>query len=196
LDKKLLEKMKASGVTQLKVGVESAQKHILDGVIDKRLDLNNVVESARLCSELSIPLGAFYVIGFPSESKEDITATLNFAFMLLEKYGTRPHISVAVPYYGTRLYKLCKEKNLLLREPMDNFDLKYSLTEGIIKTEEFAPADLRTYVRRFYRRVLTYYISKTIKSPYEIWRILDYSVQNMQTALRVANIGFNYYLRY
>jgi len=102
-----LRKMKKAGCVQLIIGVESGDQFILDNIIDKHLCLEDVVQTARMCKQVKIPLGAFYVIGFPGEKKENIQRTLDFGLMLKKKYDVSMVVMVATPLYGTRLYEIC-----------------------------------------------------------------------------------------
>ena len=70
LNMNLLQKMKKSGCKSVFFGVESGDQQILDNVICKSLDLNRVVEVAKICRKIGLKTGAFYIIGFPGEKRE------------------------------------------------------------------------------------------------------------------------------
>ncbi|MBT9133077.1 MAG: 2-hydroxyethylphosphonate methyltransferase [Firmicutes bacterium] len=82
LNREILLKAKKAGCVSLAIGIESGEQEILDKVIHKSLDLSKVVEVCRICREIDLPLGAFFVIGFPGERKRNIERTLGFARML------------------------------------------------------------------------------------------------------------------
>jgi len=113
LSMELLKKMKRSGVKSIFVGVESGDQQILDKVICKSLDLDRVVEFAKNSQELGLKTGAFYIIGFPGETKENMQRTVDFALMLKRKYDVGMHLFAATPSYGTRLYEECKAEGYL-----------------------------------------------------------------------------------
>ena len=77
LDYNLLKKMKQSGCIHLALAIESGNQRVLDEVIHKRLNLENVIEIAKYCKELKISAHAFYVIGFPGETINEIKDTTN-----------------------------------------------------------------------------------------------------------------------
>ena len=79
LNLELLKKMKQSGANSIFVGVESGDQQILDKVICKSLDLNRVVEFAKNAKQIGLKTGAFYIIGFPGETKENMQRTVDFA---------------------------------------------------------------------------------------------------------------------
>lgn len=147
----LLKKMKKAGCTNLTIGVESGDQFILDNIIDKHLRLEDVIKTAKMCKALDMPLSAFFVIGFPSEKKENMEKTLQFAAMLEKEYYVKPSVMIATPLYGTRLYKICKEKGYLVKELTSR-----SLSEGtqihgtgLIKTEDFTPKEVKKLVKDF-----------------------------------------------
>ena len=78
LNKPLLELMQKTGCTGLIVGTESGDQDTLDNIVKKDLKLETVVQVAKWCKELGIPLTSFYVIGFPKETKQKIQNTIDF----------------------------------------------------------------------------------------------------------------------
>ena len=140
LDKELLIKMKESGLVDIIVSPESGNQFVVDNIIGKHLDLNCVLNVAKWCKELGIIFGAYFVIGNPGETLEQMEDTVRFADKIRELGGT-PFCFIALPFYGTRLYNISKEKGYLLK---DGIELEKGLLnmEAMIKTPDFTPEDL------------------------------------------------------
>ncbi len=145
LNMELLKKMKKSGVNSIFVGVESGDQQILDNVICKSLDLNRVVEFAKNAQYIGLKTGAFYIIGFPGETKENMQRTVDFALDLKRRYDVGMHLFAATPSYGTRLYDECKAKGYLPADLTWNSFAQARQAKGmpLITTNEFTPADVK-----------------------------------------------------
>lgn len=155
LDEALISRMKESGCIRVTIAPESGDQETLDKIIDKRLDLRTVVSTAELTKKYKIATHAFFVVGFPGETRSKIQKTFDFAATLLKKYDVVPSISVANPLVGTRLYLDCKREGYLVKDPSPEDILlgSHPGALGLIKTREFSPESLRTGIRRFYKRV-------------------------------------------
>jgi anaerobic magnesium-protoporphyrin IX monomethyl ester cyclase len=146
IDSKLLDKMKQTGLTRLTIGIESGSQRVLDEVIHKKLDLKNVVHVAKLCKQKRINLSAFYIIGMPGETKEEIKITLNFAMRMFKEYNVIPKLSLFASLPGTEMTKICEQNNYIKK--------------GKINTNEFTSDDVARYYKQFNSKLLLPYISK------------------------------------
>lgn len=101
LDPTLIQTMRDSGCYKLAFGIESASPHILN-YIGKSDDLKKVEETFKLCRNLGIKTKAFFTIGYPNETHDDIKKTIDFAKHLVPDEA---RFMVIRAFPGTRLYE-------------------------------------------------------------------------------------------
>jgi MoaA/NifB/PqqE/SkfB family radical SAM enzyme len=108
-------------VRMLSISAESAAQGDLDGAIGKGQPLDSIFRVAAWCRELDVPLMTHYIIGFPWETPAHITATLEMAYELYDRYGAWPSMQFATPIRGTALHEQCVSLGLI---PPEGVDLK------------------------------------------------------------------------
>ena len=163
----LLKKAKRAGCASVVLTVESGSQRVLDEVIRKRLDLRTVVEVAGWCKTLGIKARSGFIAGLPGETLEDMEETVRFARLLRRRFGINGHLSTATPYFGTRLYDVCRDGDYL-REEMTPERLAVAIQgEGMVATPDFSVEDVKGIRRRFERRglmrTLAKHIERTVK---------------------------------
>jgi len=156
LTKPLLMLMKKTGCTGLIVGTESGDQDTLNNIVKKDLKLETVIEVAKWCKELKIPLTSFFVIGFPKETKQKIQNTIDFAADLYEKYNVLPLLNVATPLIGTVLYDEVVKDQLLVAD-LTPHNLSGATQPihggGMITTTDFSPDDLKEFAIQLNNRI-------------------------------------------
>ncbi len=120
LSRTALELMRGR-VRMLSISAESATQEDLDGLIGKGQKLEAIQRVAAWCQELGVPLMSHYIIGFPWETPAHVTATLNMAFELHDRFGVVPSMQFATPIKGTALHDQLVELRLI---PPAGIDLK------------------------------------------------------------------------
>lgn len=158
LNEALIRKAKKSGCVFLKIGVESGNQYVVNRIVKKHLNLEKVVEVARSCKKSGVRLQAFFIIGFPGETKREIRDTVRFSLMLFRKFNVVSAIGPAKPLIGTELRRECTEKNYLTG-PVETMDMKKRLIarQEMIRTEEFDLGYLFAVIKRYEvrRRIIT-----------------------------------------
>ncbi len=99
-----IRKTKASGCQNLVVAIESGVQRVIDEVVKKRLDLSQVDEFMAGCQAENLRCYAFYVMGLPGETREEICRTIDFALEKFEKYDVLPSIFKVTALPGTEVY--------------------------------------------------------------------------------------------
>ncbi|MDR1992227.1 MAG: B12-binding domain-containing radical SAM protein [Nitrososphaerota archaeon] len=163
----LLKKMKRSGAKSIFVGVESGDQKILDNVICKSLDLNRVIEFAKNAKAIGLKTGAFYIIGFPGETKANMQRTVDFALELKQKYDVGMHLFIATPSFGTRLYEDCQAKGYINAALSWDAYAQARQPSGmpLITTPEFTPVDVKMIAAEALARYKKLSLLNHIKNP-------------------------------
>ncbi|MCW4004151.1 MAG: B12-binding domain-containing radical SAM protein [Candidatus Bathyarchaeota archaeon] len=179
----LLKKMKKSGANSIFIGVESGDQQVLDKVICKSLDLNRVVEFAKNSKEIGLKTGAFYIIGFPGETKESMQRTVDFALWLKRDYDVGMHLFMATPSYGTRLYEECKEKGYIQKDLTWNAFAAARQPKGmpLITTNDFTPAEVKEIAAKALAEYKRLSLINHIKNP---WKALKTAYNQPQLILK------------
>jgi len=108
----LLDKMRKAGFYKMTVPIETGNAETLK-FIQKPIDLEQIGRLITKANKLGYWTGAFFIIGFPYETKEQIMDTVNFAYNSEVDFA---HFFVAQPYIGTELYDIFQQEQLLGKE--------------------------------------------------------------------------------
>ena len=90
--------------------------------------------------KVGIKVSCFFIIGFIGETKEDIKATIDYAYLLRHLGADRFYFSYATPLVGTELYSQAENSGYLSPEFSDD---ALSWAQPLIETPQFTAYDLR-----------------------------------------------------
>ncbi|UCE23477.1 MAG: B12-binding domain-containing radical SAM protein [Candidatus Zixiibacteriota bacterium] len=134
-DDEALTLLKGSKCLRVKVGVESGSPAVLKQ-LNKRITPEDVIDFSSRAKKHDLPWSAFYMIGLPDETPDDILLTLN----LIEK--SRPnHVSMSIftPYPGSHMYDQLMREGRMPAEidwsALDPFSLAPQLERAIAHDE-------------------------------------------------------------
>jgi len=105
----LLLKKSQAPVIQIGLGIESGSKRILD-LCNKKTQHQEIINAYRLMSKHGIRTNAFYMIGFPSETRKDIFDTIELCRQVKSDINV---ISTFQPFPGLPLTKYAIEKGYM-----------------------------------------------------------------------------------
>lgn len=162
----LLKAMKKAGCVDVMYGIEFGTQRMLD-FVNKRITLEDIRRTVRMTNKVGIPIKGLFMMGYPTETKETLQDTINFAKSLKMDFFT---VSLVAPYPGTNLYKYCVEKNLLVTS--DWIDLM-QIRHSAIKLEHLSIEDVIEYINKFMRECMlrpSYMLHMLIKHPRKVFR--------------------------
>jgi radical SAM superfamily enzyme YgiQ (UPF0313 family) len=153
----LIAKIKASGCTYLVIGVESGNQTVLDTIVKKRLNLIDVEQTLSSCDRAGLDAHAFYIIGFPGETRGRIRDTFRFARRMLLHYGSMPHLGLARPLPLTELHEISRKNGYLTAPilPKAGSGMHGEIFKReMIETPEFTPRKLEQWAATFGRQIM------------------------------------------
>lgn len=172
LDKQLLELLKQAGFYSLCVGIESGSDRIRIKM-KKGSNVNKIRKDLQMVHEVGgIDMTGFFILGFPTETKEDVLTTIRFA---KELPLTRATFHSFIPLPGTEVWREMEASGELDRVDWE----RYFFWAGAYVPEGMTRNDLRRLHRKAF---LTFYLRPRI------------ILQNMKFILRPR--VFKYALRY
>lgn len=133
VDGELIKLMKKAGCEAIEFGVESGSARILDRM-KKNVEIEKIKEAFSLARNEGIMTNAFFIIGMPEETKEDIEATIALAKALKPTVAS---FSVPMPHPGTPLGKDEHIEQRLIPEQISIDDVSPpKLTKSALTPEE------------------------------------------------------------
>ena len=116
-----------------------------------------MIEIVKYCKELKISAYAFYVIGFPGETINEMKDTTNLAIKLYREYDLFPYLMVATPLYGTELYEICMRDKLIKGDPtFEELAVATQITGNpMISTPDFSQKDVKQIINEYTRKLVT-----------------------------------------
>lgn len=132
LSEEILQQLKKAGCFRIWIGAESGSQRIID-LMKRQVDINKVAEMMQLTQDFGMEAGTFIMVGYPTETKEDINLTIDYLKKANPNHFT---ITVAYPIKGTGLYNQI-EKDIIVQPEWS------TSTDREIDFE-------RTYPRKYY----------------------------------------------
>ncbi len=161
MDDELLDLMKRSGCYELTIAVESGDPYVLKHIIHKPINLDMVRKAAKLIKAHGIGTNAYFICGFPGESRENLMNTFK---VLRELETDRHYLFMYTPLPGTPLAEKAIESGLL---PKDyDYEVPESYFRPSISLSDVSAEELnRMWRREFWVNNLRLLVS----NPWKFW---------------------------
>jgi radical SAM superfamily enzyme YgiQ (UPF0313 family) len=128
-DDDLLQLMRQSGCTTMTFGVESGSDRVLQDIC-KQTTVADVLHAHDRLQRFGFLANYHFMIGYPDETTKDLKQTMD----LMWKLGRSPNVilytpSVFIPYPGTPLFDLCREKGFQAPHSLESWS-SYDFESG------------------------------------------------------------------
>lgn len=152
-----LDKLRAAGFRWLALGIESASKHVRDGVEKGRFGSEEILEVVRKIQGAGINVIGNYIFGLPDDTNESMQQTLDLAQQANCEFA---NFYSAMAYPGSKLYEQANPEDLpesWIGYSQHSFETKPLPTATLTSAEvlSFRDAAFQTYFRSpHYRRMV------------------------------------------
>ena len=106
----MIKRLSECGLKCLLIGFESGSQRILD-LLKKGTTIEQNLKAADICHRFSIKIFANYMLGIPTETKEEVMQTINMIKVIKPDHHSP---SFFTPYPGSELYDYILQNNLSL----------------------------------------------------------------------------------
>ncbi len=142
----LAQTLSRAGCWQISIGVESGVPKIIER-IKKDITLEQVRNAVRYAHAANMTVRAYFMLGFPFETREDIEKTIQFAKNSDIDFS---QFSYVTPFPGTELYDICLKRG----DFRDPGWLEYNASvfhEPVILSNGMNKKELKNCLKKAYR---------------------------------------------
>ncbi|KKT44591.1 MAG: hypothetical protein UW35_C0047G0003 [Candidatus Collierbacteria bacterium GW2011_GWF2_44_15] len=166
---RLLKRLNVKGVS---MGLESGTPRILDYLKGHNINIKNHMKAIRIFKKYGVEPSASFIIGSPSETREEILQTFKFIKdSRLRGFG----VYVLTPLPGTPIWEYARERGMV-DETMDwsvlNVEFLENHQEAIILSETLSREELYRLILMFKAEQKKRHIIDLVKHPINILRIV------------------------
>ncbi|MDQ7826932.1 MAG: radical SAM protein [Candidatus Eremiobacteraeota bacterium] len=147
MDEALILKMKAAGMFQATYALETASPR-LQKMIRKNINLERLREAIRFTSKQDVLIKLFVMLGFPTETKEELQMTCDFSLDPAVDFAIIHSVN---PFEGTEMAETLKKEGVDIEKFRDkydyqslNFNVSSATLEDLRKTKEHLINDFFT----------------------------------------------------
>ena len=177
MDDEMLDLMQESGCKGVNIAIESGNERVVKEIVKKPIkNLKEIPKRIKAIRSRGMHCIVNFIIGFPSETWEEIRETINYAEHCGADYVK---FFVAVPLIGTELYDIALNNDALLHSdeyPMT--DWRYSQ----IKSDEWTAKDIT--ILRAYEWDRINFSPDKIENTARLWGVSLEEMQNIRKDTR------------
>lgn len=137
--------MKKAGFRYLLFGLESAKQETLDR-LNKGIKVDDITEGCKMAKRAGLEPHLTIMVGYPWETKEEVTATVELAKDLFNKgYADTLQATIVIPYPGTPLFRHCWENDMLSTQDWDDYDMRKAVMKTALTDDDIKEASQQLY---------------------------------------------------
>jgi radical SAM superfamily enzyme YgiQ (UPF0313 family) len=153
-DEEIVRLLREAGCEEVRLGIESGNDEVRNGLLNRRLTRDEIVRAVELCHRAGMKVFAFNIVGFPGETVAQMldTVKLNAA---VRADVTR--VTIFYPYERTPLHTISRQRNLLTDRVVSDYATDTVL--GFDKVQRNRVVFIRRYfpiLARLYRWALAH----------------------------------------
>lgn len=191
MDKELIYKLKEAGTYRITYAVETASPR-LQRMLKKNINLEKIKKVIAETDKAKIMTNGFFMIGFPTETKEEIQETIRFA---IKSKLLAAAFFLVVPNPGTELYDMARRYYPKLDERIEVYqyysrESYYKDTTGIDLTKIQKVAFRKFYFSPY--RILRSIIlipKKILLNPILLYQLINQLINRFYTRFFLHRLG-------
>lgn len=148
VDEEMLTYLKKAGCEGIHYGIEAGTEKILK-ILNKGIHLDQALKTFELTKKYKIPTLAYFMIGSPTETLDDIKSSFDFIKQLNPDYL---HMTILTPFPGTKIYNDGLASGIIAKDYWKDFAINPSM--GFIPpiwNEHFTRDDLNRLLAQGYK---------------------------------------------
>jgi len=114
LDERVIDALQAAGMQILVLAIESGSPYVQKHVIKKNCQLDKARQWATYAKSKGLLVRCYFIMGFPSETKEQIRETIEFSKSLQVDWCV---FNIATPLVGSEMYRQFVDKGSIIDCP-------------------------------------------------------------------------------
>jgi anaerobic magnesium-protoporphyrin IX monomethyl ester cyclase len=178
IDKEVTDLLMASGCHHVTYAPESGSKKILKA-IDKKVDLDRLVDSAKAALSSGMGVCLFMIVGFPQETEEDIRLTFQFIRRMARLGIHEIAVSTFVPLPGTELFGTTNAIRPIVVD--DAYCYRMTGATRLFHIESWNPRFSNAKLRFFkLAGMAQFYLLSFLTHPSRVWQMIRAAVTDEQ----------------
>ena len=137
LDEEMIDLMIESGLQNMNIAIEAGSERVTRDIVLKPLNYEHAKKMVTYARKKGLFVAANFIIGFPTETWQEIRQTIKLAEELDLDYAK---IFIAIPLRNTEMYDLAVQTDSIIQETYDA-DSMWTVG-GLIKSKEWTADDL------------------------------------------------------